>query len=114
MPTPDGDPVRERLAGYAAALHAKGAIRSQAVRRALPPSAATAASPASTAATLAEGIDPMKGMCALHDPERGIAWIRMDGSVHVAGALALLGSVLDSGRFDLGRHAREVCGRSRW
>jgi protein-L-isoaspartate(D-aspartate) O-methyltransferase len=42
------------------------------------------------AATLAEGIDPTKGMCALHDPDRGIAWIQMDGSVHVAGAPALL------------------------
>ena len=42
------------------------------------------------AAMLAEGIDPMQGMCALHDPERGIAWIQMDGSVHVAGAPALL------------------------
>jgi protein-L-isoaspartate(D-aspartate) O-methyltransferase len=28
------------------------------------------------AATLAEGIDPMQGMCALHDPKRGIAWVR--------------------------------------
>jgi protein-L-isoaspartate(D-aspartate) O-methyltransferase len=34
MPTADGDPVRERLAGYAAALHAEGAIRSQAVQQA--------------------------------------------------------------------------------
>jgi protein-L-isoaspartate(D-aspartate) O-methyltransferase len=34
MPAADSDPVRERLAGYAAALHAKGAIRSQAVQRA--------------------------------------------------------------------------------
>jgi protein-L-isoaspartate(D-aspartate) O-methyltransferase len=42
------------------------------------------------AATLLEGIDPMQGMCALHDPERGIAWVQMDGSVHVAGAPALL------------------------
>jgi protein-L-isoaspartate(D-aspartate) O-methyltransferase len=41
-------------------------------------------------ATLAEDIDPHKGMCALHDPEGGIAWIRMDGSVHVAGGPALL------------------------
>jgi len=41
------------------------------------------------AAALVEGIDPMKGMCVLHDPERGIAWIQMDGSVHVAGAPAL-------------------------
>jgi protein-L-isoaspartate(D-aspartate) O-methyltransferase len=41
-------------------------------------------------ATLVAGIDPMKGMCALHDPGRGIAWIQMDGSVHVAGAPALL------------------------
>jgi protein-L-isoaspartate(D-aspartate) O-methyltransferase len=42
------------------------------------------------AATLVEGIDPMQGMCALHDPDCGIAWIQMDGSVHVAGAPALL------------------------
>ena len=42
------------------------------------------------AATLVEGIDPTKGMCALHDPDRGIAWIQMDGSVHVAGEPALL------------------------
>jgi protein-L-isoaspartate(D-aspartate) O-methyltransferase len=34
MPTPDVDPVRSRLAGYAAALRAQGAIRSQAVERA--------------------------------------------------------------------------------
>jgi protein-L-isoaspartate O-methyltransferase len=34
MPTAHGDPVRERLAGYATALHGKGAIRSQAVQRA--------------------------------------------------------------------------------
>jgi RimJ/RimL family protein N-acetyltransferase len=31
-PTADGDPVQDRLVGYAAALHAKGAIRSQAVQ----------------------------------------------------------------------------------
>jgi protein-L-isoaspartate(D-aspartate) O-methyltransferase len=42
------------------------------------------------AATLVEGIDPMNGMCALHDPDRGIAWIEMDGSVHLAGAPVLL------------------------
>jgi protein-L-isoaspartate(D-aspartate) O-methyltransferase len=42
------------------------------------------------AATLVEGIDPMQGMCVLHDPDRGIAWIQMDGSVHVAGTPALL------------------------
>jgi protein-L-isoaspartate(D-aspartate) O-methyltransferase len=42
------------------------------------------------AATLVEGIDPMQGMCALHDRERGIAWVQMDGSVHVAGGPALL------------------------
>jgi protein-L-isoaspartate(D-aspartate) O-methyltransferase len=42
------------------------------------------------AAILVEGIDPHKGMCALHDPERGIAWVQMDGSVHVAGGSALL------------------------
>jgi protein-L-isoaspartate(D-aspartate) O-methyltransferase len=34
MPPADGDPMRERLAGYAAALHAKSAIRSQAVEQA--------------------------------------------------------------------------------
>jgi protein-L-isoaspartate(D-aspartate) O-methyltransferase len=34
MPTADGAPIQERLAGYAAALHAKGAIRSQAVQQA--------------------------------------------------------------------------------
>jgi hypothetical protein len=33
MPTADGDPVRERLADYAAALHTQGAIRSQAVQQ---------------------------------------------------------------------------------
>jgi hypothetical protein len=37
-----------------------------------------------------DGIDPHKGMCALHDPERGIVWVQMDGSVHVAGGPALL------------------------
>jgi protein-L-isoaspartate(D-aspartate) O-methyltransferase len=42
------------------------------------------------AATVADGIEPMQGMCVLHDPERGIAWIQMDGSVHVAGDPALL------------------------
>jgi protein-L-isoaspartate(D-aspartate) O-methyltransferase len=42
------------------------------------------------AAALVEGIDPMQGMCVLRDPERGIAWIQMDGSVHVAGDRALL------------------------
>jgi protein-L-isoaspartate(D-aspartate) O-methyltransferase len=42
------------------------------------------------AATLVEGIDPMNGMCALHDPDRGTAWIQMDGSVHVAGEPELL------------------------
>jgi protein-L-isoaspartate(D-aspartate) O-methyltransferase len=42
------------------------------------------------AATLVGGIDPMQGMCVLHHPERGIAWIQMDGSVHVAGNPALL------------------------
>jgi protein-L-isoaspartate(D-aspartate) O-methyltransferase len=42
------------------------------------------------AATLVEGIDPMKGMCALHDPERGIAWVQMDGSVHVTDGSALM------------------------
>jgi protein-L-isoaspartate(D-aspartate) O-methyltransferase len=42
------------------------------------------------AATLVEGIDPVQGMCVLHDPERGIAWIQMDGSIHVAGDPALL------------------------
>jgi protein-L-isoaspartate(D-aspartate) O-methyltransferase len=42
------------------------------------------------AATLLEGIDPSKGMCALHDPERGIVWVQMDGSVHAAGDPALL------------------------
>jgi hypothetical protein len=42
------------------------------------------------AATLVEGINPMQGMCVLHDPERGIAWIQMDGSIHVAGDPALL------------------------
>jgi protein-L-isoaspartate(D-aspartate) O-methyltransferase len=42
------------------------------------------------AAALVEGIDPMQGMCALHDPERGIAWVQMDGSVHVAGDPVLL------------------------
>jgi protein-L-isoaspartate(D-aspartate) O-methyltransferase len=36
------------------------------------------------------GIDSYKGMCALHDPGRGIALIQMDGSVHVAGGPALL------------------------
>jgi len=41
-------------------------------------------------ATPVEGIDPHQGMCALHDPERGIAWIQMDGSVHVAGKPELL------------------------
>jgi protein-L-isoaspartate(D-aspartate) O-methyltransferase len=40
--------------------------------------------------TLVEGIDPGRGMCALHDPVRGIAWVQMDGSVHVAGVPALL------------------------
>jgi protein-L-isoaspartate(D-aspartate) O-methyltransferase len=34
LPTPDSDPVRARLAGYAAALRAQGAIRSAAVERA--------------------------------------------------------------------------------
>jgi protein-L-isoaspartate(D-aspartate) O-methyltransferase len=42
------------------------------------------------AAMLVEGIDPMKGMCALHDPERGIVWVQMDGGVHIAGERALL------------------------
>jgi protein-L-isoaspartate(D-aspartate) O-methyltransferase len=42
------------------------------------------------AATLVEGIDPTEGMCVLHDHERGIAWIQMDGSVHVGGDPALL------------------------
>jgi protein-L-isoaspartate(D-aspartate) O-methyltransferase len=42
------------------------------------------------AATLLEGIDPSKGMCALHDPQRGIVWVQMDGSVHVAGEPAPL------------------------
>lgn len=42
------------------------------------------------AATLADGIDPMQGMCVLHDPERGIAWVQMDGGIHVAGDPALL------------------------
>ena len=42
------------------------------------------------AAVLLDGIDPTKGMCALHDPERGIVWVQMDGSVHVAGDPALL------------------------
>jgi protein-L-isoaspartate(D-aspartate) O-methyltransferase len=37
-----------------------------------------------------QGIDPHKGMCALHDPARGIALLQMDGSVHVAGGPALL------------------------
>jgi hypothetical protein len=32
----------------------------------------------------------MQGMCALHDPQRGIVWVQMDGSVHVAGESALL------------------------
>jgi hypothetical protein len=34
MPTPDADPVRARLVGYAAALRAQGAVRSEAVERA--------------------------------------------------------------------------------
>ena len=42
------------------------------------------------AATVVEGIDPMQGMCVLYDPDRGIAWVQMDGSVHVAGAPVLL------------------------
>jgi protein-L-isoaspartate(D-aspartate) O-methyltransferase len=42
------------------------------------------------AATLVDGIDPHKGMCALHDPERGIVWVQMDGSIHVAGGPSLL------------------------
>jgi protein-L-isoaspartate(D-aspartate) O-methyltransferase len=42
------------------------------------------------ASTVVEGIDPMRGMCVLHDPDRGIAWIQMDGSVHVAGEPELL------------------------
>jgi protein-L-isoaspartate(D-aspartate) O-methyltransferase len=41
-------------------------------------------------ATLVEGIDPLMGMCALHDPGRGIAWVQMDGSLHVTGGPALL------------------------
>jgi protein-L-isoaspartate(D-aspartate) O-methyltransferase len=41
-------------------------------------------------ATVVEGIDPTQGMCALHDADRGIVWIQMDGSVHVAGDPALL------------------------
>jgi protein-L-isoaspartate(D-aspartate) O-methyltransferase len=40
--------------------------------------------------TLVQGIDPGQGMCALHDPRRGIAWVQMDGGVHVAGEPALL------------------------
>jgi protein-L-isoaspartate(D-aspartate) O-methyltransferase len=36
------------------------------------------------------GIDSYKGMCALHDPARGIALIQMDGGVHVAGGPVLL------------------------
>jgi protein-L-isoaspartate(D-aspartate) O-methyltransferase len=34
MPTPEADPVRARLVGYAAALRAQGAVRSEAVERA--------------------------------------------------------------------------------
>jgi protein-L-isoaspartate(D-aspartate) O-methyltransferase len=41
-------------------------------------------------ATPVEGIDPQEGTCALHDPERGTAWVQKDGSVHVAGGSALL------------------------
>jgi hypothetical protein len=33
------------------------------------------------AATLVEGIDPINGTCALHDRERGIRWIQIDGTV---------------------------------
>jgi protein-L-isoaspartate(D-aspartate) O-methyltransferase len=41
-------------------------------------------------ATLVEGIDPSQGMYALLDPGRGVAWVQMDGSVHVSGEPVLL------------------------
>jgi protein-L-isoaspartate(D-aspartate) O-methyltransferase len=40
------------------------------------------------------GIDAAKGMCALNDPRRGIAWIQMDGTIHVTGDAALLDEVM--------------------
>jgi len=37
-----------------------------------------------------QGINSYKGMCALQDPEHGIALVQLDGSVHVAGGPPLL------------------------
>jgi protein-L-isoaspartate(D-aspartate) O-methyltransferase len=113
---PDGPTARGRMALWAAFMEAAGPLGRQqpAVLDSIPADAEFTSHPqvgpvldwegyaalwcflaardhrVTRAATLVEGIDPMKGMCVLHDPDRGIAWIQMDGSVHVAGEPELL------------------------
>ena len=36
------------------------------------------------------GIDPTQGLCALHDPDSGTAWIQRDGTAHHTGDTTLL------------------------